>query len=284
MSLLTITNLTFREAWRKKILWMVLILGLAFLILFAIGFNFILNEIVEERGRGNPAMLNLLISQISGVLLILGMFAVNFLIIMMTALTSVESISGEITSHTIQTIATKPIQRWQIVLGKWLGHGIMLVIYVVYMAGGLVLIVYLSSGYLPPNLGRGILLLILEGLVVLSLTTFGGTIFSTLANGVLVFMLYGIAFVGSWVEQIGATPAFNSETAVQAGIIASLMMPSETMWRLASDLMQPLVVKNLGPSPVTVFSKPSQAMVVYAIIYTVAFLAAALYQFNRRDL
>ncbi len=265
---------------------MVLGLGLAFLILFAIGFHLILQEIIENAPRAarSQAMLNLMINQLSGMLLILGMFAVNFLIVMMTALTSVDSISGEITTHTIQTIASKPIYRWEIILGKWIGHAVMLVIYVLFMVGGLTLIVYFSTGYLPPNLGAGLALLVLEGLIVLSLTIFGGTIFSTLVNGVMVFMLYGIAFVGSWVEQIGSTEALRSEMAIQVGIVASLIMPSESMWRLASDLMQPLVVKNMGPLPITVFSKPSPAMVMYAVFYIVIFLAGALYQFNKRDL
>jgi hypothetical protein len=95
-------------------------------------------------------------------------------------------------------------------------------------------------------------------------------------------MLYGIAFVGSWVEQIGAV--LESETAIQVGIIASLIMPSETMWRLASDLMQPLVIKNAEFSPIIVYSKPSQAMVIYAVIYTAVLLAGALHQFGKRDL
>jgi len=100
----------------------------------------------------------------------------------------------------------------------------------------------------------------------------------------LVFMLYGIAFVGSWVEQIGSTEALRSDVAIQVGIIASLIMPSESMWRLASDLMQPLLLKNMGPLPITVFSKPSSAMIVYAALYVVVFLAGAVYQFGRRDL
>ncbi len=287
MKTLTIMNLTFREAWRRKLLWMVLGLGLVFLILFGIGFNFVLDEIRENDFRGranNPAMLNLMINQASGLLLILGMFAINFLIVMMTALTSVESISGEITWHTIQTVASKPVQRWEIILGKWLGHALMLVSYIIFMIGGLTLIVYFSSNYWPPNLAQGIALLVLEGLIVLSLTIFGGTIFSTMVNGVMVFMLYGIAFVGSWVEQMGATPVLQSEAAVQVGIVASLIMPSEVMWRMASDVMQPAILKSLGATPVTVFSQPSNAMMIYAIIYAAVLLSAALYQFQRRDL
>jgi ABC-type transport system involved in multi-copper enzyme maturation permease subunit len=201
---------------------------------------------------------------------------------MMSALTSVDSIAGEISSHTIQTVASKPLRRWEIVLGKLLGQTLMLAGYVIFMAGGLILEVYLLTGYQPPNILAGLSLMMLEGLIVFSITALGGTYFSTLANGVVVFMLYGIAFAGSWVEQIGA--ALESETAIQVGIIASLIMPSEAMWRLASDLMQPLLVKRTEMSLVVLFSKPSPAMVIYAGIYSAVLVGLALRQFSRRDL
>ncbi len=284
MRMLTITNLTFREAWRKKIFWLALGLGVAFLILFGIGFHFIFMEVTEHSRSAveNTAYANILKNEVSGVFLILGLFAVNFLIVMMSALTSVDSIAGEISSHTIQTIASKPLRRWEIVLGKLLGQTLMLAGYVIFMAGGLILEVYLLTGYQPPNILAGLGLMMLEGLIVFSITTLGGTYFSTLANGVVVFMLYGIAFAGSWVEQIGA--ALDSETAIQVGIIASLIMPGEAMWRLASDLMQPLLVKKTEMSLVVLFSKPSPAMVVYAGIYSAVLVGLALRQFNRRDL
>jgi Cu-processing system permease protein len=282
--MLTITSLTFREAWRKKIFWLALGLGVAFLILFGIGFHLIFIEVTEHSRSAaqNRAYANILKNEVSGVFLILGLFAVNFLIVMMSALTSVDSIAGEISSHTIQTIASKPLRRREIVLGKLLGQSLMLGGYVIFMAGGLILEVYLLTGYLPPNILAGLSLMILEGLIVFSITTLGGTYFSTLANGVVVFMLYGIAFAGSWVEQIGA--ALESDTAIQVGIIASLIMPSEAMWRLASDLMQPLLVKQTEMSLVVLFSKPSPAMVIYAGIYGAVLVGLALRQFSRRDL
>jgi hypothetical protein len=95
-------------------------------------------------------------------------------------------------------------------------------------------------------------------------------------------MLYGLAFVGSWVEQIGA--ALESQAAIQVGVVASLIMPSESMWRLVSDLMQPLLIREAGVPPITVYSRPSNAMIIYAVIYAVVLLGGALIQFNRRDL
>ncbi len=285
MSILIIAGLTFQEARRKKLMWVALGLGGAFLALFALGLHFILQEIADHAvTRGMPAAaLRIQMTQASGLLLVMGLFVVNFLIVMMTALTSVSAIPGEITTHTIQTIATKPIHRRNIILGKWLGHGLMVILYITFMLGGLTLITYwMSGGYIPPNLWSSLVLLSLEGLIVLSLAFFGGTFLSTLTNGVFVFMLYGLAFIGSWVEQIGA--ALESETAIQIGIIASLIMPSETMWRIVSDLVQPALIKEMNIPPFTLFSQPSQAMVIYAIIYIGALLGGALYQFGRRDL
>lgn len=284
MGALTISNLTFREAWRQKIFWMALVLGIAFLILFGIGFHFSLREITQnsrEVARG-PAALKILTHEVSGLFLILGLFAINFMIVMMSALTSVATISGEISSHTIQTIAAKPIRRWEILIGKLLGQSIMLLVYVVFMAGGLILEVYVMTGYLPPHILAGVALMLLEGLIVFSITFLGGTYVSTLANGVLVFMLYGIAFAGSWVEQIGA--ALQSETAIQVGIVASLIMPSDAMWRIASDLMQPALVSRLQFPLINLFSKPSPAMIVYAGAYMMVLIALALRQFSKRDL
>jgi ABC-type transport system involved in multi-copper enzyme maturation permease subunit len=255
MHILTITDLTFREAWRKKIFWLALVLGVGFLLLFGIGFNFILIEVTQNSriASQSPAMANILKNEVSGVFLILGLFAINFLIIAMTALTSVDSISGEISTHTIQTIATKPIRRWEIVSGKLIGLTLMLIGYVVFMAGGLILLVFLMTGYLPPNILPGLSLMILAGLIVYSITTLGGTYLSTLA-------------------------------AILVGIVSSLIMPSEAMWRMASDLMQPVLVSRIEMPLINSYSKPSPAMIVYAGLYIAVLLAAALRHFSKRDL
>jgi Cu-processing system permease protein len=284
MNVLTIAILTFREGWRQKIFWMALLLGTAFLILYGIGFHFFIIDFTQKTRLAeisSTAGINVLRYEASGMFLILGLYAVNFLIIMMSALTSVATLSGEINSHIIQTIAAKPIRRWQIVIGKLLGLTGMLLLYTLFLAGGLIIEVYLRTGYLPSNLLQGLGLMVLEGLIVFAITFLGGTYLSTLANGVLVFMLYGISFAGSWVEQFGAMA--DSPTAVQIGIITSLIMPAEACWRLASELMQPILVKHME-FPMSNISTPSPAMVVYALIYIPALMALALRQFHNRDL
>ena len=282
MSTLVIARLTFAEAARRRILLAALILGVIFLIIYGLGFHFILADV--QRSMRRPSLVQL--NEIRNFLMMAGMYVVNFLTIMMTVLTSVDTLSGEITSGTIHTMVSKPIRRWEILMGKWLGFAGMVSLYLLLMAGGVAGLVFALSGYTAPHPLAGIALMWLNALLLLSVSLMGGTLFSTLANGVMVFGLYGIAFIGGWIEQIGTflQNQAASQTAVNIGVITSLILPSEALWkRAASELQSPLVAA-LGFSPFTSTSVPSNAMIVYAAIYLLVVIALAIRLFNARDL
>ncbi len=282
MSTFTIARLTFLEAARRKILLAALLLGLLFLIIYGLGFHFLIVETEKSVGNNNLLQLN----EIRNFLLMAGMFVVNFLTSIMIVLTSVDTLSGEISSGTIQTLASKPIRRWEIVMGKWLGFAGMLTLYLLLMGGGVMVIVFLRTGYTAPHPLRALELIWLNALVLLSFSILGGTTLSTLANGVLVFGLYGIAFLGGWIEQIGSflPNQAASHTAVNIGIITSLIMPSEALWKRAAHELQSPLVAALGFSPFSSAYYPSLLMVAYAVLYTVIALTLAVLLFNQRDL
>ena len=102
-----------------------------------------------------------------------------------------------------------------------------------------------------------------------------------LATGGVVFGLYGIAFIGGWVEQIGAI--FQNDTAVKVGIITSLIIPSEALWRRAAFEMQTPLMGTFG-SPFTTTSVPSPLMMGYAFLYLIVVLFIAVRIFQKRDL
>jgi ABC-type transport system involved in multi-copper enzyme maturation permease subunit len=278
-TILTITRLTFHEAWRRRMVLIALAMGAVFILLYTIGFGLITGEIGRE---GTPAFL---MPAAYNMLLMTGLYVVHFLAVMLAIFASVDVVSGEIASHTIQTIITKPVRRWQVLFGKWLGTAAMLLVYLLILGGGVIGSTFWQVRYLPPNALQGLLLLMLEGLVLISLSMLGGARLSTLTNGVTLFMLYGLAFIGSWVEQIGSV--FESEAAVRVGIVTSLIMPVETIWRRAAHLMQPSVagvdIDNFM-TPFGAISVPSPAMVVYAVLYAALALGLAMRSFGRRDL
>lgn len=282
MSVITITRLTFHEALRRKIVLAAVVLGVLFLVIFALGFHYVMADMEKQIYTGNL----LAISEISNFLLMAGLYVVNFLTVMMSVLTSVNTLSGEISTGTIQTLVSKPLRRWEIVLGKWLGFAGMLTLYLVLMAGGVMAIIYVISGYTPPNPLRGLALLWMNALLMLSVCLLGGSSLSTMANGVMVFGLFGVSFIGGWIEQIGSffQNQAASSTAVNIGIFTSLILPSEAIWkRVVYEIQSPLVA-SVGLSPFSSSSVPSMLMIVYSVLYIAGALVLSVYQFSRRDL
>ena len=280
-TILTLAQLTIRETQRRRILWVALLMGIVFLAVFGLGFHYIFTEIeLEGPSAGGAADLPMVIANF---LMLSGLYVINFLVIVMAALLSAGTISGEVESHTIETMLTKPIRRWEVILGKWLGLALIITVYMLVLASSVVLITVQRSGLEVRNVPAGLALMLLAGLTMLSLSILGGTRLSTLANGALAFMLYGTAFVGGWVEQIGAV--LRNETAVDLGIAASLLMPADVLWKQASLLLQPPMTSNLDlAGPFIVMSQPNTMMTAYAIGYAIILLALALWSFARRDL
>jgi ABC-type transport system involved in multi-copper enzyme maturation permease subunit len=273
-------GVTFREAARKKVLWMALAAGVAFLSLFATGLYFQLRDL-------KPHSNLILERQGVGAMLMVGLYAVDLLAVIMTVLTSVDTLSGELASGTIQAVATKPISRWELLLGKWLGFVGMVTVYIALMVGGTTAVTYLLSlhslgGVLPHHFLRGAGLIWLECILMLSMTFRMGASFSTLTNGVVALGLHGIAFIGGWIEQFAAFT--NSPRALEVGITASLIMPSEAMWRRAAFEMQSPLLNALNFSPFSAASVPSNFMILYACLYMALALALALRRFSQRDL
>jgi Cu-processing system permease protein len=277
-----LARMTFHEAIRRRIVLTGLVLGILFLVIFSVGFRMISREVMND-GENRPALMaHAMQNEMSSFMLNAGLYAVAFLSVAMGALLSADALAGEISSGTIQTVLTKPIRRSDVVLGKWLGFAGLLALYLLLMAGGAVLIVFLQSGYIPQNILTALLLMYLESLLVMTFALMCSSAMPGLATGGTVFGLYGLAFIGGWIEQIGAI--FNNHTAVQVGIVTSLLFPTEAIWRRAAFEMQTSLATILQMSPFTTLSVPSMVMVTYAIMYLLSTLAIAVKIFQNRDI
>lgn len=285
MAIMVLTRMTFRQAIRRKIVLTGLVLGICFLVVFSIGFHIInssSNAAFAPINQGGQSLQNVFNSEKDGALLLAGLYAVAFLSIAMAALLGADTLASEINSGSMQTIITKPIRRSDVVVGKWLGFACLLGLYLMLMAGGAVVSVWLQSGYTPPNLFAGLILIYLESLLVMTIALLFSSRLTALATGGVIFGLYGMAFIGGWVEQFGAV--LHSQTAINIGIITSLIIPSEAVWRRAAYEMQSPLSGVLGISPFGTTSVPSLFMIGYAVIYLLAALGVAVMVFQRRDL
>ena len=278
-----IARLTFREAIRRRIMLAGLVLGIAFVILYSIGTHFIFEQIAESSAERMPSQMaaNIVNAEATNTFMMMGLYAATFLSIAMAALLGADTLAGEINSGTVQTIATKPIRRSDIVLGKWLGFAGLLGLYVLLLCGGIFLSVFLRTGYTPQNLLTGLGLIYMESVLIMTITLMLSSAFPALATGGIVFGLYGLAFIGGWVEQFGAV--LQNPTAIKVGIVTSLIIPSESLWKRAAFEMQAPITGSFG-SPFTTTSIPSPLMMGYTFLYLVLVLFIAVRIFQKRDL
>jgi Cu-processing system permease protein len=277
-STLTIVHLTLREARRRRIATAAMLCGAAFLTVFTTALFFAYAEFVSGDSGASFIQRQATLT----VLTLAGLYAANFLCVLFAVLLPVDTLSGEIDSGVMQTLASKPIRRSDILLGKWLGHAVIVAAYVLMLIGGVVLVVRTIGGFVPVNLARAVPLILLEMLLLMTISVAGGTRLSTVTNGIMALGFYGVAFVGGWMEQVGAVVRIDAARTV--GIAASLISPADALWRLATYYLQPDVVRDVAPMIFVTLSVPTPLMVWWAIGVGALIFAWALRSFEKRAL
>ena len=116
-NVITVAHLTLVEARRRRIVLAGAVCALAFLVVFSVAVVFAYREMVADATVSFVQRQGTLTA-----IMLVGFMAANFLSVMFAILLPVDTLSGEIDSGVVQTLASKPIDRAQIVLGKWAGH------------------------------------------------------------------------------------------------------------------------------------------------------------------
>ena len=275
-NILTIAHLTIYEARRKRIVLAALLCGAAFIAVFATGMYYA-NREMDRAVRQFMARQTTLV-----ILTIAGLFATNFLTALFAVLLPVDALSGEVDSGVMQTIASKPIRRAEIVLGKWLGHALIVAAYLGVLAGGVLLTARIVAGYTQYQAERALALMLLEALLLVTVSIAGGTRLSTVTNGITALGFYGVAFIGGWVEQVGSFAGLRSARTI--GVAVSLLSPPDSLWRLATYELQPPLVRDIGAAVFQTASVPTPLMVWWAAGFMLLTLAWAVRSFARRAL
>lgn len=273
----TIAHLTLVEARRKRIVTAAAICGAGYLLLYGAAIVFAARTMQREHMPLLQRQLNL------GAFMVLGCYAANILASLFAVLLPVDTLSGEIDSGVMQTIAAKPLRRADIVVGKWIGYGIIIAAYMLALLTGVFLSARLLGGYVPADIVRIVLLMLLEVVVLLTVSIAGGTRLSTVTNGIVACGYFGLAFMGGLIEQIGTIAGIQS--ARNIGVIASLISPTDALWRLGAYYLTPASARDLlANAPFGTASVPTALMVWWAIGLTMLVLAWAIWQFSRRAL
>ncbi|MBM2812252.1 MAG: ABC-type transport system, permease component [Chloroflexi bacterium] len=277
MAAWTFARLTMREAARSRFLPITLTLALLYIGLIAWGCHLILDH--------TPSIAAAQASAFG--MEIFAFYMVSFVIALLAVFVTGASTHHDGESGLLQAMLARPVRRFDVLFGRWLGASLLVAFYVILLTGGLVLAVGLSVGYYPSRPVEAAALLLLQGLAILSLRLLFGTFLGNMASGILPLMLYGLAWMGGLVETVGQ--ALSVQAMVTAGIVTSLLIPTDELWRgvayfLAPETASALLTQALGRGNPFISLTPIAApMVAWSCFYVVATFLVAAWSFARRD-
>jgi Cu-processing system permease protein len=281
MSTLIVARWTLLEAVRRRLVLAAVLLSAAFVVLFAVAFS-----ILYGRARSVEDQDGVFLVFAGTLQTVLGLYAVQFLAAFLALLLSVGAISSEVESGTLHAVLARPLRRSEYLLGRWLASAGLLAGYVTVMATSLLLVARVVADYQPVDPVRAVLLMVLEAVLLLTVGLLGSTFLPTLANGVVLFSLFGLAWMGGIVEFVGDT--VGNQTMVDLAVAVSLLFPSDAIWRAASYYLQPPtflgVAVSRGGIPFASLTPPTAALLAWALAYPAAAMLGALRTFARRDL
>ncbi len=272
----TMAHLTLVEARRRRIVLAGAVCAAAFLLVFSIAVVLAYREMAGDKSVSFVERQGTLTA-----IKLLGFLAANFLSVVFAILLPVDTLSGEIDSGVMQTLASKPVSRAHLVLGKWAGHLILALAYLLILSTGILGVIWAVGGLPPTGAAAGVPLLMLEITMALTVSIAGGARFSTVTNAIASVGFYGISFVGGLVEQVGGMTGVTSLRTT--GILVSLVSPIDSMWRLAAHHMEPEIARATGMLALGA-TVPSPLMVWWAIGFTLLVLTFAIRSFRRRGL
>ena len=296
MSILVVARWTVLEARRRRLVLAGVALSVAFVALFALGYALLYHDqqraVVEAEvlGAGVLSAREELLA-VSSLLLVLGLYGVQFLGALLGLFLGVASVSPEIDSGALHAVLARPLSRLQYLLGRFLALAGLLAAYVLVMSGALLLTARVVAGFTPGDARRVVGLMLLEVLILLAVSLLGSTVLPTLANGVVMLALFGVAWLGGILGFVATIPPGN-ELLANLGTAAGLLLPADAVWRGASFHVLPpsfLAATSLAggaqDGPPFVSTAPmAPAMLAWALAYPVACLAVAVAAFRRRDL
>ena len=283
-SVAVIVEYGFREAVRRKMFAVVVVLTVAFLFLFWLANHYVFRDLGSITV---PSDVNVDTRTFAGAFLIgLAMFATLFLGVVLAVFLTLGTVTGDAERGLLQPLVARPIGRSTLLVARFLGAGAVCSAYVlvVYFAG--ILITGLTGHWYPHRVVWPGLELAGGVLVVIALSLLGSVVFSSTANGIAVFMLFGAGLVAGLLGTIGH--ALNSHTIKHASAIAAWALPFEALYqdglRMITENASGLTgfLLQLGPfGGGYVHGWPIR---LWAVAYTLGVGALALAAFARKNL
>ena len=283
-AVLTIAGYGFREAVRRKVFAVVVLLTAIFLFLFWLANHYVFGELSSI---SPPADVHVDTRTFAGAFLLgLAMFATLFLGVVLAVFLTLGVVSGDAERGLLQPLVVRPVGRETLLLSRFLGAAVVCVVYVLAVYGTAVAITDATGHWTPPSIVAPGLELAGGVVIVIALSLVGSVVLSSTANGIAVFMLFGAGLVAGLLGTIGH--ALNSHTITHASTIAAWALPFQALYqdglRLISGSATGVTSFLLQLGPFGGAYVHGWSIRLWAAAYLVIALAVALLAFRRRDL
>jgi Cu-processing system permease protein len=283
-SVVVIVEYGFREAVRRKVFVVVLLLTAIFLFLFWLANHYVFRELANITP---PSDVNIDTRTFAGSLMFgLAMFATMFLGVVLAVFLTLGVVSGDAERGLLQPLVVRPVGRSTLLLSRFLGAAVVCVPYVLAVYFGAMLIVGLTGSWWPDRIAWPGIELAAAVVIVISLSLLGSIVLSSTANGIAVFMLFGAGLVAGLLATIGH--GLNSHAVKHASTIAAWALPFEALYqdalRMTTEKASGLTgfLLQLGPfGGAYVHGWPIR---VWAAAFLVLVGGVAIAAFQRRNL
>jgi ABC-2 type transport system permease protein len=283
-SIAVIVEYGFREAVRRKVFAVVLILTVLFLFLFWLANHYVFGELGTITP---PRDVNVDTRTFAGSFLFgLAMFATLFLGVVLAVFLTLGVVSGDAERGLLQPLVVRPIGRGTLLLARFLGASGVAVVYVLAVYFAALGITDATGHWLPDRIVWPGVELAAGVVVVVALSILGSVFLSSIANGIAVFMLFGAGLVAGLLGSIGH--ALNSHAVKHASTIASYALPFQGLYqdalRMITESASGLTGFLLQLGPFGGAYVHGWGIRVWAAAYLGLVLALAVAAFSRRNL
>jgi ABC-type transport system involved in multi-copper enzyme maturation permease subunit len=250
-----IASNTFREAVRDRVLYNLI----AFALLMS-GASILVGQISIDIERL--------------VVVNLGLTAVSLFGIVIAIFIGIGLVSKEIERRTLYTVLSRPVRRWEFIVGKFVGLAGTLVVNTVFMAIGVFgALLYVSHHFQTSDrwLFAALYFIVLQFLIITSLALLFSSFSSPLMSAVFAFSLF---VVGTFAEDLRGFAGMATGMVRWLATGAAYLIPNFSALNVISSVAH--------EQPVS-----TQLMLyntAYALIYTTMALCGAVLIFERRNL
>ena len=250
-----IASNTFREAVRDRVLY-----NLIAFALLMVGAALLVGQV--SLGIERIVVVNLGLTAVS----LFGMAIAIFI--------GIGLVSKEIEKRTLYTVLSRPVRRWEFILGKFCGLAGTLVVNTFFMAVGFfAALLYLSHRFhwADTVLLIALYFIVLEFVILTAITLLFSSFSSPLLSAIFAFALF---VIGSFSEDLRGFAAMAHGPTHWLATVAAYIVPNFASMNVIAS-----VAHDQPVAPALILYNT-----IYALLYTSAALAGAVLIFERRNL